>query len=208
MTTKEQYMKVHALIGDAVRKGAAAYPAVPKKSKGKGLFIQPVILENVNDDMRVMTEEIFGPVLAVQKVGSIDEAIARTNASKLGLTASVWTRSRRKGHAVAGRLEAGSVMINDHLMSHGLAETPWGGWKESGIGRTHSYIGLEEMTQTRCVVDDILPGVQKNMWWHPHSKKVYDGLMGALVFLYKKKLSDKIKASFKLVGVFARTFQK
>ncbi len=208
MTTKEQYKKVLALIGDAVRKGAVAYPEVPKKSKGKGLFIPPTILENVNDDMKVMTEEIFGPVLAVKKADSIDEAIARANASKLGLTASVWTRSRRKGHAIAAKLEAGSVMINDHLMSHGLAETPWGGWKESGIGRTHGFIGLEEMTQPRCVVDDILPGVQKNMWWHPHSKEVYTGLSSALVFLYKKTVFGKISAGFKLMRVFMRTFRK
>ena len=99
-------------------------------------------------------------------------------------------------------------MINDHLMSHGLAETPWGGWKESGIGRTHGFIGLEEMTQPRCVVDDILPGVQKNMWWHPHSKEVYAGLSSALVFLYKKTIFGKISAGFKLMKVFMRTFRK
>ena len=208
MTTQEQYRKVLALVDDAVRKGAAAFPAVPKKLKSKGLFIAPIILENVNDDMKVMTEEIFGPVLAVKKVDSIDEAIARANASKLGLTASVWTRDRSKGRSIAAKLEAGSVMINDHLMSHGLAETPWGGWKESGIGRTHAFIGLEEMTQLRCVVEDILPGVQKNMWWHPHSKKVYEGLASALIFLYGKKFGARIKAGFKLTGVFIRTFRK
>jgi acyl-CoA reductase-like NAD-dependent aldehyde dehydrogenase len=209
MTTEEQWKKVQRHIQDALKKGAKAYPEIQKNGKkGKGLFCPPVILENTSDDMMAMNEEIFGPVLAVRKVGSTEEAIAHANTSKLGLTASVWTKNRRKGHEIASQLEVGSVMINDHLMSHGLAETPWGGWKESGIGRTHGYIGLEEMTQPRCVVDDILPGVQKNMWWHPHNKKVYEGLRGALEFLYSKRLGKRMIGGIRLVKVFLRTFQK
>jgi acyl-CoA reductase-like NAD-dependent aldehyde dehydrogenase len=209
MTTEQQWEKVHEYLKDAIKKGAQAHPEIQKiEQKGKGLFYPPVILENVTDDMLVVHEEIFGPILAVQKVGNIEEAIVRANASKLGLTASVWTKNRRKGHEIASRLEVGSVTINDHLMSHGLAETPWGGWKESGIGRTHGYIGLEEMTQPRCVVDDILPGVQKNMWWHPHNKKVYDGLKGVLEFLYSKKIRKRISGGIKVVPVFFRTFQR
>ena len=209
MTTEQQWEKVQLLLKDAIKRGATAYPEIRKtEKKGKGLFCQPVILENITDDMMVVNEEIFGPILAVKKVGSIEEAITHANASKLGLTASVWTKSRRKGHEIASQLEVGSVMINDHLMSHGLAETPWGGWKESGIGRTHGYIGLEEMTQPRCVVDDILPFVQKNMWWYPHNKKVYEGLRGALEFLYSKKIGKRMTGGLRLVKVFVRTFQK
>jgi succinate-semialdehyde dehydrogenase/glutarate-semialdehyde dehydrogenase len=158
--------------------------------------------------MKVMSGEIFGPVLAVKKVGNVEEAVARANASKLGLTASVWTRSRKKGRAIAAKLEVGSVMINDHLMSHGLAETPWGGWKESGIGRTHGSFGLEEMTQPRCVVEDVLLFVQKDMWWHPHSKEVYDGLSGALDFLYAKTIGKKLAGGKRMGKVFLRTFKK
>ncbi|MBK6679690.1 MAG: aldehyde dehydrogenase family protein [Ignavibacteriales bacterium] len=73
---------------------------------------------------------------------------------------------------MASKLEAGTITINDHLMSHGLAETPWGGFKESGFERTHGEIGLEAMTQPRCVVDDFLPGVKRNMWWYPHNRSV------------------------------------
>ncbi|MCX6121801.1 MAG: aldehyde dehydrogenase family protein [Ignavibacteriales bacterium] len=209
MSTKQQWKKVHDLYKDAIKKGAKAYPEIQKiEKKEKGLFFPPVILENISDDMMVVNEEIFGPILTVQKVESIEEAITHANASTLGLTASVWTKNRRKGHEIASQLEVGSVMINDHLMSHGLAETPWGGWKESGIGRTHGYIGLEEMTQPRCVVDDILPGVQKNMWWHPHNKKVYEGMRGALEFLYSKNLGKRITGGLRLVKVFIRTFQK
>jgi succinate-semialdehyde dehydrogenase/glutarate-semialdehyde dehydrogenase len=209
MTTEQQWKKVQDHLKDAIKKGAKVYPEIRKIEKqGKGLFFPPVILENITEDMMVVNEEIFGPILAVQKVESEAEAIAKANASPLGLAASVWTKNRRKGHEIASQLEVGSVMINDHLMSNGLAETPWGGWKESGIGRTHGYIGLEEMTQPRCVVDDILPFVQKNMWWHPHNRKVYEGMRGALEFLYSKKLPKKLTGGMKLVKVFLRTFQK
>jgi len=209
MTTPQQWKKVHDHFQDAVKKGAKVFPEIRKIEKqGKGLFFPPMILENITEDMMVVNEEIFGPLLAVQKVNDVEEAIVHANASTLGLAASVWTKNRRKGHEIASRLEVGSVMINDHLMSHGLAETPWGGWKESGIGRTHGYIGLEEMTQPRCVVDDILPGVQKNMWWHPHNKKIYEGLRGALEFLYSKNFGKRITGSLRLVKVFLRTFQK
>jgi acyl-CoA reductase-like NAD-dependent aldehyde dehydrogenase len=209
MTTLQQLMKVQQHLKDALKKGAKIFPENLKvEKKTKGLFHQPIILEDVTEDMSMMNEEIFGPLLAVKKVESVEEAIARANASSLGLTASVWTRDRKKGHRIASRLEVGSVMINDHLMSHGLAETPWGGWKESGMGRTHGFIGLEEMTQSRCVIDDILPGVQKNMWWYPHSKKVYEGLKGAVEFLYSKSLKKKLSGGLRLTKVFLRTFKR
>ena len=102
------------------------------------------------------------------------------------------------------RLEAGAVTINDHLMSHGLAETPWGGFKQSGVGRTHGDEGLLEMTQPRVVVDDILPGVKRDMWWYPHSQVVYNGLLGALHLLYGG--GPRLRGMVRLVGVFLRTF--
>ncbi len=126
--------------------------------------------------MMVLREEIFGPLLAVLRVKDVAEAVLRANDSHLGRTASVGPKNREKGRNIAAQLQAGAVTINDHLMSHGLAETPWGGFKESGIGRTHGKLGLEEMTQPRVIIDDILPGVRKNMWWYPHGKEIYDGL--------------------------------
>ena len=125
------------------------------------------------------------------------------------MTASVWSGNRKYARAVASKLEAGAITINDHLMSHGLAEAPWGGFKQSGLGRTHSYLGLESMTQPRTVVDDFLsPIMRRNMWWHPHSKATYDGLKGALSFLYVNNLSRKMDGLFKLVPVFMKCFVK
>jgi succinate-semialdehyde dehydrogenase/glutarate-semialdehyde dehydrogenase len=204
LTTDEQYTKVKELLDDARAKGAIlhTYAEVPQS----GRFIAPTIVENVTSDMRLTNEEIFGPVVAVAKVGSDDEAVSAANHSSLGLTASVWSRNASRAESIASRLRVGSVMINDHLMSHGLAETPWGGFKESGIGRTHGRLGLEEMTQPRVIVKDILPFVKRNMWWYPHNENIYQGLLGALRFLYPVNFAQRLRGGMQLIKVFARTF--
>ncbi len=209
MTTEKQGKTVRTHLEDAVAKGAVVTPlATPQAGTEKGSFHLPYAVENVNDDMLVMKEETFGPLLGIEKFSTEEDAIAKANNLDLGLTASVWTKDRKRAHAMAAKLEAGTVTINDHLMSHGLAETPWGGFKESGYGRTHGTIGLEGMTQPRCVVDDILPGVKKNMWGYPHIRDVYEGLKGGIDLLYAKGIPVKFDGAIKLVKTFFRTFRE
>jgi succinate-semialdehyde dehydrogenase/glutarate-semialdehyde dehydrogenase len=93
-------------------------------------------------------------------------------------------------------------------MSHGLAETPWGGFKQSGIGRTHGKLGFDEMTQPMVIVNDILPLVKKNLWWHPFSKKLFDGLKGLMDLLYNKDIIKKLSGSGKLLKLVPRIFIK
>ncbi|MBN1548446.1 MAG: aldehyde dehydrogenase family protein [Syntrophaceae bacterium] len=208
MTTKDQWEKVQELLQDALSRGAQIAASVPFTADSTAGFFHPaVVLTNVDTSMRLMNEEIFGPVIAVMAVADEEEAVTLANRSSLGLTASVWTKSRKRAHAIASRLEVGAVTINDHLMSHGLAETPWGGFKESGIGRSHGYLGLHEMTRPRVVVDDYLPGVQKNMWWHPYSKKVYEGLRDVLYFLYGPGLLHRAAGFVGMTRLFLRTFR-
>ncbi len=107
---------------------------------------------------------------------------------------------------MARRIKAGAVTINDHLMSHGLPEAPWGGFKESGIGRTHGDIGFAEMTQPQVIVDDAMPWVKKNLWWHPHGRVVYQGLRGAATALYGTSLAQRIRGFFALLRVISRMF--
>jgi succinate-semialdehyde dehydrogenase/glutarate-semialdehyde dehydrogenase len=206
LTVPEQLHAVERHIQDAREKGADVLVPEGKPGRGKGLYHPPVILENVHAGMLYMQEETFGPVVSIMPFDSLAEVVRLANDSPLGLTASVWTKDRQKGHEIAAGLEVGSVTINDHLMSHGLAETPWGGWKESGYGRTHGYLGLEAMTQPRTVIDDILPGVKKQLWWFPYSRDVYEGLKGGLHFLYGKGLAIRITGMYKLTKTFLRTF--
>jgi len=143
----------------------------------------------------------------VMPVDDMDQAVALANDSNLGLTSSVWSRDRKAAEAIGRRIRAGVVMINDHLMSHGLPETPWGGFKESGIGRTHGQIGFDEMTQPQCVVHDYMPAVKKNMWWHPHGKSVYDGIKG-IIDVLSGPIGQRAEGLTELVKLFPRSFSK
>jgi len=205
MTTVSQLRTVQAHVADALEKGAIIF-AQSAAVQDDSRFHPAMVLTNVNHDMLVMKEETFGPVVGVMKVQSMDEAIALANDSTLGLTGSVWSNNRKQAERIGRRIRAGAITINDHLMSHGLAETPWGGFKQSGIGRTHGEIGFAEMTEPQCIVQDYLPAVRKNMWWHPHGKSVYDGLRGIIDLLYAKETGRKASGVGQLAKLFPRTF--
>ena len=99
--------------------------------------------------MRIMKEEIFGPVVPVIVVDDEAEALERANDSNFGLGASVWTKDRAKGERIARRIESGMVWINDHSYSHGAMQCSWGGVKESGLGRSHSKFGFYECVNVK-----------------------------------------------------------
>jgi succinate-semialdehyde dehydrogenase/glutarate-semialdehyde dehydrogenase len=209
MTTAKQVDTVNRHIKDALKKGAVifAQSKISENSKENN-FIPAVVLTNVTHDMQVMKDETFGPVVGVMKFSDYGESIKLTNDSYLGLTSSVWTKNKKLGETIARRIQAGVVMINDHLMSHGMPETPWGGLKQSGIGRAHGAYGFAEMTQPITIIKDILPFVKKDLWWHPYNKKLFVGLKGLLDFLYNKKLKLKTAGLFKLIKIVPRIFKK
>lgn len=206
MTTKRQMDTVNRHVSDALEKGATIFARSDPPQNLKGQFMPCLVLTDVNHNMLVMKDETFGPILAVMPFNSIDEAIKLANDSHLGLTASVWSKDSKNAIAIGRRIMAGAITINDHLVSHGIAETPWGGFKKSGIGRTHGALGFAEMTQPQVIVNDIMPGVRKNFWWHPYSKELYEGAKGTVYFLYGKNISQKIKGLAALMKVFPRTF--
>lgn len=209
MTTQRQMDTVNKHIEDALNKGAKifAQSKTPSDSHLK-YFLPATVLTNVNHEMDIMRDETFGPVVGVMKFSDYDEVIRLANDSYLGLTGSVWTKNSKRGENLARQIKAGVVTINDHLMSHGLSETPWGGFKQSGIGRTHGELGIDEMTQAITIVKDILPFVKKNLWWHPFSKNLYDGLKGAMNFLYNKKISQRLRGTVALLKIITRIFKK
>ena len=208
MTTAKQKAAVEQQVEQALGAGARmhAQSAVPQAPHG--LFLPAMLLTHVDHTMAIMKEETFGPVLCVMPVDDMYEALLLANDSDLGLTASVWTRNRRQGDRLARRIKAGVVTVNDHLMSHGLAQTPWGGFKHSGIGRSHGAVGMDEMTQVQCIVHDLMPGVRKNFWWHPHGPKIYDGVRGLIDFLYGRSLFRRLGGMQRTLRVFPRTFKK
>jgi len=118
--------------------------------------------------MAVMREETFGPVLPLMTFREEDEAVRLANDSPFGLTASVWTRKLSRGRRVARAIEAGTVMVNEVLYTHGIAQTPWGGVKQSGLGRTHGRLGLLEMVAPHHIHVNRLARLQ-DVWWFSYT---------------------------------------
>src|SRR6266511_3190414 len=120
MVSREQYELVCELVDDAIASGAKRLCGGPVEVPGfDGHFIAPTVLTDVTHDMRIMREEIFGPVVPIIRVEGEDEAVELANDSRFGLGASVWTLDREKGERMADRIQAGMVWINDHSYSHG-----------------------------------------------------------------------------------------
>lgn len=209
MTTPGQIYTVTEQIRDALDKGAVIYAqsGIPDGRNGKN-FLPATVLTNVSHDMLVMQCETFGPVVAVMKVNDMAEAIKLANDSELGLTASVWSRNRQRAEQIARQIQAGVVNINDHLISHGMPETPWGGFKQSGLGRTHGQIGFDEMTQPQVIIKDIMPLAKRNLWWPPNNADVYNGIKGLIDFSYSHKLSRRINGIRRLLKILPRWFKE
>lgn len=157
---------ITAQLEDARQKGARVHAqASAPAAEGGGAFFPPTLLIEVRDGMRVLDEETFGPILPVVSVRDADEAIARANASSFGLSASVWTRDRARGLAVARRLEAGTVLINDAITVVGMPDVPYGGIKMSGLGRLHGEAGLEACVHSTAIVDDRFASWHQPWWF-------------------------------------------
>lgn len=150
---------------DAIAQGASAISASLEGVSGDGHFFPPTLLTGVTSSMRVVNEETFGPLLPLVKVQSEEEAIRLANDSPFGLSASVWTTDRARGFAVAKRIEAGTVLINDSVTVVGMASIPYGGVKRSGVGRMHGEAGLAECVQETPIVDDWFPRWAQPWWF-------------------------------------------
>ncbi|HEX4900445.1 MAG TPA: aldehyde dehydrogenase family protein, partial [Pyrinomonadaceae bacterium] len=173
ISNEAQLQLIEKQVQDAVRQGATIVTG-GKRLDGpefkRGLFYQPTVVTNVNHSMELMREETFGPVLPLMTFRSEAEALTLANDSVFGLTASVWTKDLRKGRRVAEKIEAGTVMINEVLYTHGIAETPWGGVKQSGYGRTHGRLGLLEMVTPKHIHLNRITFLP-DLWWFRYDVK-------------------------------------
>jgi succinate-semialdehyde dehydrogenase/glutarate-semialdehyde dehydrogenase len=192
MVSTEQFELVKELVDDAVAAGAKLHCGGPVDVPGSsGAFYAPAVLTGVTHDMRIMREEIFGPVVPIVTVESEEEAVRLANDSEFGLGASVWTLDRAKADRIARRLESGMVWLNDHMYSHGACECSWGGVKESGLGRSHSKFGFYECTNVKLVTWE--PSRTRNFWWHPYDRSLGSALQSSAQLLYGRD-SDKLGA--------------
>jgi acyl-CoA reductase-like NAD-dependent aldehyde dehydrogenase len=207
MVSKEQYDLVVELVDDAVERGAKLHCGGPETVPGLpgGTFYAPAVLTGVTADMRIMHEEVFGPVVPIIAVDSEEEAIRLANDSPFGLGASVWTEDREKGRRIARRIDSGMVWINDHMYSHGAMQTPWGGTKNSGVGRAHSKHGFHECVNLKLVAWE--PGLVRQFWWHPYGDSLIEAMRSSAKLLYGRD-ADKLDALRRGVKPFAQVLRK
>lgn len=196
----QHVQRMSDLISDAVERGARVLCGGKPRPELGANFFEPTVISQVDSSMKLFQEETFGPLLAVQSVKDAEEAVSRANDSPFALAASVWTSNASRGKAVAKRLRAGAVMVNDAISYFGIAEAPHGGCGASGWGRTHGRAGLHEMVNAKYIDVDRMPGREKP-WWYRYGP----GLDGAADAFLKFEFGEGVAAKLRNISGAMKT---
>ncbi len=162
-------------------------------------FYAPTLITDVDHSMRLMREETFGPVLPILPFSSDEEAIALANDSDFGLAASVWGRTAH-ATAVARRIAAGAVLVNDLLSGFAVSAAPHGGLKQSGIGRTHGLLGMQELVRP-CYLDVDRTPRMKKLWWYPYAGN-FAPMAAFTDFVHATGLRRRLTAALRSIPAF------
>lgn len=191
MTFDRQKQKVSAHVDDAIARGATILWQA--KTPSTGYFYPPTILSNVTRDFPIVSEETFGPIMPVLSFDDESDLIDAINDSPYGLTASIWSKNIAHAKKLAARIHAGTVMINEVLYTFALGQTPWGGPKDSGIGRTHGRLGLLELVEVKHIHTHWLSCL-KSPWWYPYSKEKVLGLKALTAVFFHPSWFGRLRA--------------
>lgn len=204
MTNEKQLRIVEDHVSDAIAHGANIRTGGHRLNNSNGWFHEPTVVTNVDHSMKLMRDETFGPVLPIMTFKTEEEAINLANDSVFGLTASVFTSDIARGRRVAEKIDAGTVMINEVVYTHAVAQTPWGGVKQSGYGRTHGRLGLLELVSHQHIHVNSMPGFA-DVWWFPYTKRA-----GQLFRDFAKRFTtgSVIKSAPLLPGILRRLFER
>ncbi|MFL5824001.1 MAG: aldehyde dehydrogenase family protein [Solirubrobacteraceae bacterium] len=175
-------------VRDAMRKGAKVLVGGHRRH-GDGRFFEPTVLVDVDHSMKIMTEETFGPTLPIMRVSDAEEALRLANDTDYGLQASVWTQDVERGEALARRVEAGVVCVNDAQVNYSALNLPMGGWKTSGLGTRHGSSGVRKYTKTQSLlVTKLAP--KRDLHMFPYTRRRTKALQRMLRFLYGRGKRD------------------
>lgn len=171
LISEDQVKTVSGHVDDAKAKGATVVAGGSPRPDIGPLFYEPTILTDVTDEMECGRNETFGPVVSIYPVDTVEEAIAKANDTDYGLNASVWAASKAEGEAIAARLQAGTVNVDEgYALTFGSTAAPMGGMKASGVGRRHGADGLLKYTEPQTVSTarvlnlDPPPGISATLW--------------------------------------------
>jgi succinate-semialdehyde dehydrogenase/glutarate-semialdehyde dehydrogenase len=203
MIHAQQMAIVQAHVRDAEERGAhirIGGRCLPELGPN---FYFPTVLSEVNHTMRIMREETFGPVLPIMSFANDNEAVRLANDSEYGLAASIWTRDRTRGEVLSRRLEAGMVMVNDAVSCFGISEAPHGGYKSSGIGRTHGPWGLEEMVRVKYIDSDRLTRFKKP-WWYGYGQSMQRQMKGWMDLQFARRNHARLLGGARAISAMLR----
>ncbi|MFE5894971.1 succinic semialdehyde dehydrogenase [Streptomyces sp. NPDC056462] len=159
LTTPSQLKTVTEHVGDAVTKGASVLAGGKARPDLGPLFYEPTILTDVTPEMTLHDHETFGPVVSIYPYRDVNEAVALANSTPYGLNASVWTENGARGRAVAARVHAGTVNVNEAFAAAwGSIDAPMGGMGDSGLGRRHGADGILKYTEPQTVAHQRIQG--------------------------------------------------
>ena len=177
------------LVGGAPEEGSLAF--------------QPTVVKLEREDTPLMREETFGPILPIVVVDDVNDAITRVNASKFGLTTSLWTRRMGHAHDLARTLRTGVVTINNHGFTAAIPAAPWTGTGDSGYGITNSPFALAELTRPQFVLED-RSRAPRELWWYPYTPTLRTIAFAMARLRGGAGFFGRIKALFQLIGAFPK----
>lgn len=195
ITFPPQLDTIESHVEQALEAGATARTGGSRREIEGGDYFEPTVLVDVDPEMDVMVEETFGPVMPIMNVPSAGEAVRLSNESRYGLNASIWSTDRDRAQRLARQIEAGNVCINDVIASYVAIEAPYGGIKDSGVGRRKGVWELEDFTQPKTILEDIV-GLSREPFWYPYSDGLVNGIDKAFEALFRRGWAGKIRGLF------------